>query len=214
MMSFHGLKAASFSLALGGAVLTFGAGGAAANPFPPEVWQCYRNESFTVLATEKKDEVGTRFLVRKTTPAIKADCAIEQRPSDHVIGEGKNADDMLSLYYVALVKTLLILDSGTGPDRRLVIQDLRTGKPVLEADYSVQDNCDPTSGCESDEFRIDEKGLTFWREVAEPATAKNCTNYARFMKTTGSAAIEEKTFFNFTTLKTEAQKGRRCVARQ
>lgn len=214
MMCLHGLKAAAFSLALGGAVVTLGAGGAVANPFPPEVWQCYRNESFTVLATDKKDEVGTRFLVRKSTPAIKADCAIEQRPGDRVIGEGTSADDMLSLSYIALVKPLLILDSGTGPDRELVIKDLRSGKQVLQAGYSVQDTCDPTTGCESDEFRIDEKGLTFWRELAEPATAKNCQNYARFMKTTGSAAIEEKTFFNFSTMKTEAQKARRCVARQ
>lgn len=213
-MSFHGLKAASFSLALGGAMLSLGAGGAAANPFPPEVWQCYRNESFTILATDKKDDVGTRFQVRKTTPAIKEDCAIEQRASDRVIGDGPNAEDTQSLFYIALVKSFLILDSGTGPDRVLAIEDLRTGKQVLEAAYSTQDNCDPTSGCESDDFRIDEKGVTFWREVAEPATAKNCTNYARFMKTTGSAAIEEKTLFNFSTLKTEAQKGRRCVARQ
>lgn len=214
MMCVQGLKAISFSLALGGVVLSLGAGGAAANPFPPEVWQCYRNESFTVLATEKKDEVGTRFRVRKTTPSILADCAIEQRPSDQVIGDGANAEDMPAFYYIALVNPLLILDAGTGPDRGLVIQDLRTGKPVLEADYSIQGNCDPTTGCQSDEFSMDEKGLTFWREVAEPASAKNCRNYASFMKATGSAAIEEKTVFNFSTLKTEPQKGRRCVARQ
>ena len=196
--------------AIAAGLLALSAAPALANPFPPTVWQCLRNDQITVLANEKTEDVGTRFLVRTSTGDLKADCLVEQRPTDVVIGGGDDS----AYYYIALAKTFLILDAGTGPDRGLAIFNLPSAKPVFEGGYSVQGNCSPTAGCESDEFTIGENGVTFWREVKDKATAKNCKDYAKFMKTTGSAAIEEKSLFRFSTQKIESLKDRRCVQQQ
>lgn len=177
---------------------------------PPTVTTCIRNDVATVISSGKPGEVGTKFQVRPSTKDMKADCALEDRPSDVVIGNGP----MDAFYYIRLAKTFLILDSGTGPDRGLVIYQVPDGKDMFSGGYSVQGQCDPTSGCESDDFSTDENGLTFWREIAEKPTAKTCPGYAKFMKATGSAAIEEKSLFRFSTGKIESLKARRCVQQQ
>ncbi len=192
-----------------------GTASATADPAPQAdsatvAWHCYRSPVETVLATAKTDGVGSRFLARKTTGDIKADCMVEQRPGDFVIG----ATDDEASNYIDLVKGLLLLDDGTGPDRTLVIYDLPARKKLLSTGYSVQGNCDPSTGCRVEDFSIDDRGLTFWRETQDKPNAKNCKGYAGFMKTTGSAAIEEKSLFNFVTYKVEPLGGKRCVARQ
>lgn len=206
------MKPVSMALRMGlsAGLLAISVAGAGANPFPPMVWQCMRNDQVTVLANEKVPDVGTRFLVRKTTGSLKADCEVEQRPSDVVIG----GDPDSAYYYISLAGRNLILDEGTGPDRQLAIYDLPSTTPVFTGGYSVQDSCNPTTGCESEDFRIDADGLTFWRTLKDKATARNCRDYAKFMKTTGSAVIEEKSFFRFAGHRLESLKDRRCVAAQ
>ncbi|QTL03292.1 hypothetical protein J5J86_21520 [Aquabacter sp. L1I39] len=176
----------------------------------PTVTTCIRNDVATVISSGKSEDVGTRFQIRPSTKDMKADCALEERPGDVVIGNGP----MDALSYIRLTRNVLILDAGTGPDRALVIYQVPEGKELFSGGYSIQGQCDPTSGCETDDFSTDEKGLTFWREIAEKPTAKNCPGYAKFMKATGSAAIEEKSLFSFATLKVEPLKGRRCVQQQ
>lgn len=193
-----------------GLLSTLWAAPASAHVFAPTVTSCIRNEVATVISSPKTDDAGMKFQVRRSTPDVKADCALEARASDVVLGTGQ----MDALYYITLAKTFLILDAGTGPDRGLVIYLVPEGKEVFSGGYSVQGRCDPTTGCESDEFSIDETGLTFWREIPEKANAKNCPNYAKFMKATGSAAIEEKSLFRFSTRTVEPLKGRRCVQQQ
>ncbi|WP_267426187.1 hypothetical protein [Methylobacterium sp. GC_Met_2] len=176
-------------------------------------WHCYRNGAATVLATEKTDSVGSKLLVRKPTADLKTDCAVEQRPSDRVLGVDDTTDEG-SYTYIALAKAFLILDNGTGPDRGLVIYAIPAGRKRLAVGYSVAGSCDPTSGCQSDDFRIDDTGLTFWRQIDEKPTPKNCRGYAGFMKTTGSAALEERSVFRFASGTVEGSGTKRCTARQ
>ena len=176
-------------------------------------WHCYRNAVATVLATDKTNAVGTKFLVRPATADLKADCAVEPRPSDRVLGDD-SAADRTARVYIDLVKTFLIVDDGTGPDRTLVIHEVPAARRLLSVGHSVQEACDPTSGCRSEEFGIDDTGLTFWRRIADKSTPKNCPGYPGFMKTTGAAALEERSVFTFATRTGTSGGKRRCTARQ
>ncbi|MBE7243882.1 MAG: hypothetical protein INR63_02945 [Actinomycetospora chiangmaiensis] len=176
-------------------------------------WHCYRNGVAAVLATENTESVGTKFLVRPATADLKADCTVEQRPTDRVLGVD-TATENFAHSYIDLVKAFLIVDDGTGPDRGLVIYEVPAGRKLLDDGYSVQGSCIPTAGCRSEEFMIDDKGLTFWRTIADKPTPKNCPGYAGFMKTTGAAALEERSVFSFATRKLTGSGQRRCTARQ
>ncbi|MBE7249416.1 MAG: hypothetical protein INR63_31140 [Actinomycetospora chiangmaiensis] len=188
-------------------------GRAQPDPGATIAWHCYRNAVATVLATDKTNSVGTKFLVRASTADPKADCAVEQRPRDSVLGEDGPRDETAHIY-IGLVGTALIVDDGTGPDRTLVIYEVPTVRKLLETGYSVQGNCDPTSGCRSEDFSLDDKGLTFWRQIADKPTPKTCPGYAGFMKATGSAAIEERSVFTFANRTVAGSGKKRCTARQ
>lgn len=217
-MPFHPpprLRAAPLVIGLG---LIAGLAPARAEPASDTTvaWHCYRNAAATVLATEKTESVGSKLLLRKTTADLKADCAVEQRPTDRVLGEDdpNDAKGWSAYTVVGLVKNLLILDEGTSPDRGLVIVEVPAGRKLLDVGYSVQEGCGPSSGCQSEEFRFDDKELTFWRQLKDKPTPKNCEGYAEFMKTTGAAALEERSVFTFATRKVAGSGTRRCTARQ
>lgn len=169
-----------------------------------------------MLATKKTESVGSRYRLRKTTTDLKADCAVEQRSTDRVLGvDDPNATKGWSAYFtIALVKNLLILDEGTSPNRRLVSVEVPAGRKLLDVGYSVQDGCSPSSSYQSEEFRFDGEELTFWRQLKEKPTPKNCQGYADYMKTTGAAAIKERSVFTFATRTVEGSGTRRCTARQ
>jgi hypothetical protein len=160
----------------------------------------------------KHRSVGTKFLVRPATADLTADCTVEQRPTDRILGVD-TATENFAHTYIDLVKAFLIVDDGTGPDRGLVIYEVPTGRKLLDDGYSVQSSCVPTAGCRSEAFMIDDKGLTVWRTIADKPTPKNCPGYAGFMKTTGAAALEERSVFAFATRKLAGSGQRRCTAR-
>ncbi len=196
--------AALFAVALGGPLLS-----AAAQTTDVVTWTCRHGGRFTALETDNA-KTGNMFVTRKSTGKIKDDCMVETRPSDIVVGRDE------PYYYIDLRHDYLVLDSGTGPDRSLVIFDLRSGKPILQAPYSVSaDNaCDPTRGClSSEEFKLDDSGVIFWRATKEPPTARNCPDFAKISRDL-PAVIEEKTAFRFATRKAENLKTKRCVPSQ
>lgn len=185
-------------------------------------WTCYHNDQYTALATDNVDSVGTKFITRKSTGAIAADCVVEARPGDVVLGENRpDSDDMNAFYYSMLKDNILVLDSGTGTSRDLVIFDLKTGKKAFAGGYSVQeatDGCDPRAQCgKPDEFSYDDTGLTFWRVIKETANAKSCPSFARLKavgKPTGmNPVVEEKSLFTFSSATVSSLKTRRCVLR-
>lgn len=173
-------------------------------------WLCHHNDKFTVLETPNRDAVGTTFVTRKSAGAIKVDCVVETRPTDVVIGRND------ALYYIALKGSYLVLDAGTGPDRWVKIFDLRSGKAILDAPYSISENesCVPTSGCSSDEFKVGDASVIFWRAVKQPATAENCPAFSKIKSSGLDPTIEEKTSFGFATMKPETLKAKRCVPSQ
>jgi len=174
-------------------------------------WSCYRNDSFTVLATDKPASVGSSFIVRRSTNSIKPDCAIETRATDRVLGS--QIDD--ALYYISLRNNFLILDEGTGPDRSTAIYELGSGKLLLSAPYPVSaDQCAPSANSLPDEFRIDDSGVTFWRATREKANAQNCPRLSKIESPGLEPTIEEKTLFRFATGRLEGLKAKRCVSRQ
>ncbi len=186
-------------------------------------WTCYRNDRFTALATDNVDSVGTRFVTRRSTGSIAADCMIETRAGDIVLGENRpGSDDMNAFYYAMLRDNFLVLDDGTGTSRDLVIIDLRTGKKAFSGGYSVVQaptgNCEPKAQCgQPDEFSYDDTGLIFWRVTREAATAKTCANLAR-LKAAGKPVgmepvVEEKSFFTFATSAVSSLNAKRCVLR-
>lgn len=195
---------------LSAGLLALSAAAVFANPNPPTAWHCFRNDQVTVLAHDKVAEVGTKFLVRPTTESLKADCEMDERASDVVIGGEPDS----AMYYIGLSGRFLMIDDGTGPDRELRIYNLPSTTPVFKGDYSVQGACNPAAGCESEEFSIDAGGVTFWMTLPEKATARNCKDYAKFLKVGTDPEIDEKTYFRFATQKVESLKERRCAPAQ
>ncbi len=186
-------------------------------------WTCYRNDQYTALATDNVDSVGTKFVTRKSTGSLAADCMIETRPTDVVLGENRpDTSDMNAFYYSMLKDSFLILDDGTGTSRDLVIFDLKTGGKAFSGGYSVVQDaataCEPKAQCgQSDEFSYDDTGLTFWRVTKEAAGPKTCPNFNKLKaagKPTGQdPVIEEKSLFTFATAQVTPLKGKRCVLR-
>ena len=169
---------------------------------------CYRNEYASIVSIEKKDEVGYKFLIRKPTTSADTDCSSIQNGSDVVIGDS----DAYS--YMKLVKSFLLLDSGDSADDALVIYDVPAGKKLIDISYSVPRSCSPADGCGSNEFIIQKDGIILWTATAEKPAKRNCKNFTDFMSTTGSAAIETKSFFSFKTKKLKILGGKRCAIRQ
>jgi hypothetical protein len=199
------------SVRFGGAtflLLAFLAG--SANASDTVTWRCYHDDQFSVLSTDKNDSVGQKFVVRRSTGALAPDCAVETRQTDRLLGTG----DGDSHFYIALRDGTLVLDNGTGPDRWLVIYDLASGKRLLSAPYSTDDRCDPTAGCQSDDFRVDKDGVTFWRATRIKVNAQNCPGFAKTKAQGLAPTIVEKTLFKFASVTLESLKTRRCTTLQ
>lgn len=205
-----GLSAFSLRMAAGAvlACLAWTAGARAADE--TVTWTCRHTAAFTVLETVNPRSAGMLFVTRRSAGPVKADCMIETRATDIVIGD----DD--ALYYIALQGKMLVLDAGTSPDRQVKVFDLATGKAILEASYAIAEsqNCDPASGCRSEEFKVDDTGVTFWRTVKERATVRNCPAFAKITSSSLEPVLQERTSFTFATLKAENLKARRCVPSQ
>ena len=74
--------------------------------------------------------------------------------------------------------------------------------------------CNPTDGCRSEAFGIDDTGLTFRHRIADTPTPKNCPGYAGFMETTGSAAMAESPVSTFATRAVTGRGKRQRTARR
>ena len=199
------------------ALALFGAPILDAAAAPTVDWSCHANGAFLVVAADKEDEVGQRIIVRRAAAAPKPVCSLDAHKDDMVLGDpAPGSDDMDAFYYIALEGHALLLDNGSGPGRTLTIFDLKSGKRVLDAPYSLQDdNCQPTNGCYSpDEFALTDRGVTFWRATTTAATAKNCTKIKSMQKDGFTPTIEEKSSYDFATGKLTGLKTTRCVPYQ
>ncbi len=168
--------------------------GGEAHAAPPT---CISNVAYLVVEAPHKDGVGNSYIVRDRTAAPKSACSLKPAPGDVVVG---STDDPYSL--LRLSGRYLLLDSGTGPDRTLVIRDLKTGTTAFEGGYSDED------------ITITPAKATFWATSDIPATKKSCKTFAAITKDGLTPVIETQTVFDLITGKLKSAKVTRCSAKQ
>ncbi len=176
-----------------GAGLAAGSGAEARAAAPT----CISNAAYLVVETPHKDGVGNSYIVRDRTAAPKSACSTKPAAGDVVIG---SADD--PYFLLRLAGRYLLLDAGTGPDRTLVIRDLKAGTTAFEGGYA--DN----------EISITPAKATFWATSDTPATKKTCKTFATITKDGLTPVIEVETTFDLVTGKLKASKTMRCSAHQ
>jgi len=93
---------------------------------------CHESDKFIVIVHDSNDLIGNEIIVRQNTaPEEKNRCNSYLRPDDIRVAKFDEAK-----YFLALYKDILILDKGTGPDRReLSIISMSTGRDVWKAVY-------------------------------------------------------------------------------
>jgi hypothetical protein len=114
---------------------------------------CYRLADFTIVAHEL-EEVGSDLFVRSRPDA---GCAADSLPGDLVL-RNREAE-----YFLGVRDSVLFVDSGTGPDARvLILVALPSGARLLQTDY-VNLDAGTTSGT-----------LRLWEPFALQAAAAGC----------------------------------------
>lgn len=167
----------------------------AAGPAVAEVKpRCH--ESLSYLVVERATGgVGTDLLVKARE--------IKDPPScDYTIGhsdfEIKNED---AEYFLALQGDRLILDSGTGPDRRgLIVWDLRSRKKVFSGTYSQP-------------YEIGDGFVRYWMETAQ-GNERNCQTFSANAALSLGSAIETKVELRLADLSIQKTSETRCAPRQ
>ncbi len=177
------------------------AGPAMAGPSPPGAAPaapvCVSNADFLVVELPHEDAVGSSFIIRDAKAEPKPACSTAPTPGDVVIG-GK--DDPYSL--LKLAGRYLLLDSGTGPDRSLIIRDLTSGTALFEGGYSDAD------------IAIDTERATFWAASRAKASAANCRDLATITRDGLTPVIETLTTFDFASGELTGSEATRCIAHQ
>ena len=126
---------------------------------------CVSNADWLVVEQPHKDGVGNSYIIRDTKSTPKPACSLKPAKGDRVIGTSEDPFTLLKL-----IGNDLLIDSGTGPDRTLLIYDLRNGKTVFQGGYDDED------------FKADATGASFWVQRPTKATAKNCPDLASIKK--------------------------------
>ena len=156
---------------------------------------CHDGERYRVIA-KPAESAGQHFIARKKVPGDDGKpCLYSAEPGDFEI-HNKNAE-----HFLALVGSLLILDSGTAPEPRdLILWDLEKRIKVYSAPYSGP-------------YRIKDNGIYFWQQSGE-ATDANCAQAAIWRKQGLGAAIETEVWLGFADFRIVRGIATRCTARQ
>ena len=176
-----------------GATLAALSGGTALAAAPT----CISNAAYLVVEAPHKDSVGNSYIVRDRTAAPKSACSIKPAAGDVVIG---GADD--PYFLLRLAGRYLLIDAGSGPDRTLIIRDLKAGTTAFEGGYSDED------------ITITAAKATFWATSEAKPTKKTCKDLASILKNGLTPVIETQTTFDLVTGKLQTSKSSRCSTRQ
>ncbi len=103
-----------------------GSGPVLAAPAKPT---CTEAADYVVIARERTDAVGTDFLIRQKLKGAKPAACVFKPQSGDVRYPKPGNDDTGTLMGVA--GNRMVLDSGTGTVRTIVVVDLATGKDLL-----------------------------------------------------------------------------------
>lgn len=158
---------------------------------------CASNADWLIVEKPHKDDVGNSYIVRSKSASPQAACSTKAAKGDRVIGTN---DD--PFFLLKLAGNYLMIDAGTGPDRGLVIYDLRDGSEIFSGGY------------DDESFKADVAGASFWTETGAKATRKNCPNIAAIEKDYLTPTIEAKARFDFAKGAVTVSKDTRCRATQ
>ena len=158
---------------------------------------CTSNADWLIVEKPHKDDVGNSYIVRSKAASPQPACSTKAAKGDRVIGK---SDD--PFFLLKLAGNYLMIDAGTGPDRGLVIYDLRDGSEIFSAGY------------DDETFKADATGASFWTETGAKATRKNCPNIAAIEKDYLTPTIEAKARFDFAKGAVTVSKDTRCRATQ
>lgn len=112
-------------LSLAATILVAGSGPALAVPVKPT---CTEAADFLVIARERTDAAGTEFLIRRKVAGAKPAACLFKPQTGDVRYPKPGGDDTGTLMGVA--GNRMVLDSGTGTVRTIVVVDLATGKDL------------------------------------------------------------------------------------
>lgn len=156
---------------------------------------CHDGNGYRVVA-KRVEPLGSDFLIRKTDyDAGTLPCVYEVKPGDFEI-RNEQAE-----YFLALLDSHLILDSGTAPEPRgLIVWDLDTRRKVYSGSYSPP-------------YSIDRDGIRFWVGSGAASDA-NCPQAAGWREQGLGAALEAEVRLDFSDYQVVRGTGTRCSARQ
>jgi hypothetical protein len=158
----------------------------------PEGIECYESASYFVVAKAHPNESGTDFLARpKPEGGSLPPCEYRKTPGAFEI---KNED---AEYYLGLAGDFLVLDSGTGNVRDLIVWDLNGHKRVFVDQYS-------------EPIEITPQRLRFWSETG-PATKSKCPDLRDWG---GEIVTETRTTLELPSFKVVRHPETRCSPRE
>lgn len=167
-----------------------------ASPSLAQEAQCFQSDQFLVIAQERRDEVGTDFIIREPAKG-KIACLYEINDDDVVLS---NPGD--PLHFEQLVGKYLILTRSTGPEGDLVVYDLTTDlyTPLLDARAL-------------DEITITDDSITYWQKLIG-GTEVNCPQYAENKGYDLGSMIYEERVVDLNTVTVAATGRTQCASTQ
>lgn len=155
-----GLPAASVrTVWLALSLLALSATGPRAEDAKPPAVTCQRSGDTSVVSRARAEDPGEDIYVRTASaPSAGEPCAYAPKDGDWTVGQG-DPD-----YVLALQGRFLVLDSGTGDTRRLLILDTGSRKTTINTVY------DDTKG----RFAAGPDGITYWRIGPRPVKPALC----------------------------------------
>lgn len=162
---------------------------------------CTQNDRYLIVEKPYKDSVGNSYIVREKDGDAKPACAFRAQKGDFVIGN-PNSEDGDPFFLLKLKDQYLFIDSGTGPDRELVIYNLASRGRIYANGYSDED------------ISFGDSRATFWAASDEKPTKKTCPKLHAIEKDGFTAGIEVEAAFDYASGQVSTGPGRRCVAYQ
>ena len=158
---------------------------------------CNDRPNYYVVSRSRDNFVGNDILVKyKSNETEKLLCVYVPEAGDFEIKSGEPD------YFLDIVGTFLILDSGTAPfPRGLIIYDLNRREKIYTDKYSQ-----PLS--------VEDSAVTYWNPVDTKATNDNCPELTEYLSYGLGAGIEERVTLNLLNLNKEKSGESRCSARQ
>jgi hypothetical protein len=156
---------------------------------------CQDFQRYVLVERPIQDGVGTDFLI-KNRKGVK-------RPGRCVYSKDKGDFEIkneFAEYFAGFQGDLLILDSGTGPDRGLIIWNVRSRKKVYSAQYS-------------EPLEIQTNRIEFWTEAGK-ADNENCPLLKEWEVQGLEAALETRVTLRLPDLQVISKSGTRCSPRQ